>query len=148
MVDVFLPSLLVRGEESLVGGIAHEVEAEDKGVALYLLEGGIVGGLELPLQDLEPVKTHAGGVFEIGVEGAQFLAAESPEGIRGNTDAVWSVVRAYCFGVLSFRAFWRFNGREGPEGSSRAAGGGKKVTTVHGKSVSAIGGKIQAGKWN
>ena len=88
----FLAFVFVRREEALVGGVAHEVEAEEEGVAFDFLEFVVVGGGELALEDFESVEAEFGGVVEAGGEGAEFLAAEAPEGIGGDADAVGSGV--------------------------------------------------------
>ena len=76
--DVGFSFLGIRGEETLVGGEAHEVEAEGEGALLDALESGVALILHLDLEDLDAVEAEVGGVLEADLDGTQFLAAEAP----------------------------------------------------------------------
>ena len=121
VVDVLLALFLVGGEEALVGREAHQREAVDEGVAFDFLEGGVVGGDELALEDLEAVEAEAGGVFDAGFERAELVAAEAPERVGGNADRVRR---------LGFRV--GLVGAGGGDGGGGGGGGGEEVAAVHG----------------
>ena len=79
LVDVFLAFGFIRGDKSLVGGIAHEVEPQNESAALGLPQGGRRPVLPLPLQDFHSVKAEVRCGFEAFGDGAPLLALEAPE---------------------------------------------------------------------
>jgi len=86
VIDVVLADGGVGGDEGLVGGETHEVEALRKRAALEGLE--VVVGLRrhLLVEDLDAVEAHVGRLVDAGRDlGA--VALEVPEGISGDADA-------------------------------------------------------------
>jgi hypothetical protein len=75
-------------------------------VAFDFLQGGVAGALHLHLEDLDTLKAHVSGEFEVFPDRAQCVVAEAPERVGGYSDGIfarhgdglWSfpILRAKC----------------------------------------------------
>ena len=123
VLDLCVALFGVGIEEALVGRVAHEIDAQQKGVALVFLERRVVrdlvGRRDLALENFEAIEAHPRGVVEAGRDVAQGLALEAPERVGRDPDAVRpGGSRGLLLGGKGKR--------QGGEGS-----GGEKVAALH-----------------
>lgn len=134
-VDIGLAFFFVGREKALVGGEAHEVEAEGEGALFDFLKGGVGLVFHLDLEDFDAVEAHVGGEFEAFGDGAEFVAAEAPEGVGGDADGVVD-------GFGGVRGGGIRGERVGEGGGGEAGGGGsgfeEEGAAVHGVRVAGL----------